>query len=126
MSKRRVLVIGLDGLEWSVAQALLAKGELPHLASLQAQSARFLLEHGKSAKRTGLAWEHVATGLSPEDAERFAAVSFDARDYAVWQEGTSRPPFVAKLRAKTVVFDPPYFDLARAPQRARSRGLGRP
>jgi len=116
MSKRRVLVIGLDGFEWSVAKALMAEGALPHLAALRARSARFLLEHGKSAKRTGLAWEHVATGLSPDDAERFAAVSFDPRHYTVWQEGTSRAPFPAKLSAKTVVFDPPYFALPQAPQ----------
>ncbi|MDH5277366.1 MAG: hypothetical protein OEW88_13160, partial [Gammaproteobacteria bacterium] len=80
-----------------------------------ARSSRFFLDHG-SASRTGLAGEHVATGLSPEMAGRWAAVHFDPGSYAAWQEGTSLTPFPAQLKARTVVFDPPYFDLNRAPR----------
>jgi hypothetical protein len=88
---------------------------MPHLDRLAARSARFFLDHG-SALRTGLAGEHFATGLSPELAGRWAAVHFDPGSYAVWQEGTSQTPFPAQLNARTVVFDPSYFDLGRAPQ----------
>lgn len=76
-------------------------------------------DHG-SAKRSGLAWEHISTGFSPADADRFSAVSFNPDAYSVWQDGTSIAPFVAQLPVRTVVFDPPYFDLTRA---ASARGI---
>lgn len=110
----RLLMIGLDGLDLSVAAPLLEAGELPALAALRGRSARFELEHGP-ARHTGLAWEHVASGLSPEDAGRFTAVEFDPASYDAWQSSTRLPPFPASLGRRTVVFDPPYFDLANAP-----------
>lgn len=110
----RVLAIGLDGYEASVGEMLMDSGELPALARLRERSARFRLDHG-SAQRTGLAWEHVSSGRSPEAAGRASAVHFDSRSYEVWQEGTSFQPFTARLGAPAVVFDPPYFDLNLAP-----------
>lgn len=112
---QRVIAIGLDGYEESLERRLIAAGELPALANLRARSARYLLDHG-AAQRSGLAWEHVSTGLSPEQAGRWAAVHFDPATYAVWQEGTRLEPFAARLKSRTVVFDTPYFDLSRAPQ----------
>lgn len=111
---RRLILLGLDGYEPSLGAALMAAGALPALARLEGRAARFALDHG-GARRTGLAWEHVSTGLSPEDAGRFAAVDFDPASYAVWQRPTNLPPFAAGLSCRSVVFDPPYFDLARAP-----------
>lgn len=111
---QRVLAIGLDGYEESLERQLIEAGELPALARLRERSARFLLEHGP-AQRSGLAWEHVSTGLSPERAGRWAAVHFDPETYSVWQEGTRLSPFPARLRSRTVVCDAPYFDLAQAP-----------
>jgi predicted AlkP superfamily phosphohydrolase/phosphomutase len=116
---RRVLAIGLDGYEVSVERRLIEAGELPALARLRKESARYLLDHGP-AQRTGLAWEHVSTGLSPEGACRWAAVHFDPATYEVWQEGTRLKPFAAKLKSRTVVFDAPYYDLKLAP---KVRGL---
>jgi len=110
---QKVLAICLDGYEESFGRALMDAGQMPHLARLAGRSARFFLEHG-SASRTGLAGEHFATGLSPELAGRWAAVHFDPGSYAAWQEGTSLTPFPAQLKARTVVFDPSYFDLRRA------------
>ncbi len=114
MTKRRILALGMDGFEPTLADAFMADGAMPALAALRRRSARFRLDHG-DAKRSGLAWEHVSTGLSPADAGRFSAVSFNPRDYSIWQNGTSLRPFVADLPARAVVFDPPYFDLSRAP-----------
>jgi predicted AlkP superfamily phosphohydrolase/phosphomutase len=111
---RRVLAIFLDGYEHSLAQQLMAAGEMPALARLGAESASFLLDYG-SAQRTGLAGEHVATGLSPEAARRWAAVHFDPETYTAWQEGTRLRPFAADLGCRTVVFDAPYFNLSAAP-----------
>src|SRR5690348_1116223 len=110
----RVLAIFLDGYEQSLGRQLMSAGEMPEMSRLAASSARFLLDHG-SAQRTGLAGEHVATGLSPEAAGRASAVHFDPRTYEIWQEGTRLRPFPATLDCKTVVFDPTYFDLDAAP-----------
>ena len=114
MSRARVLAIGLDGYEPSIGEALMASGRLPNLAALRARSARFELEHG-AAKRTGLAWEHVSLGLSPEAASRFAAIHFDPQSYRVVQQGTNAQPLLARCDLRAVVFDAPYFDLSRAP-----------
>ena len=109
----RVLVIGLDGYELSLADAMINSGQLPALAKVREKSTRFLLDHG-SARETGLAWEHVSSGLSPNDAERWSAIYFDKETYKVWQEGPLFAPFPSQIRRNTVVFDFPYFDLSRA------------
>jgi predicted AlkP superfamily phosphohydrolase/phosphomutase len=116
---RRVIAVGLDGYEESLGRRLIEAGELPSLARLRERSARYLLDHGP-AQRSGLAWEHVSTGLSPERAGRWAALHFDPSTYRVWQEGTRLRPFPALLKSRTVVFDAPYFDLAQAPE---ARGI---
>src|SRR6478672_7363102 len=110
---KKVLVIGLDGYELSLADTMINLGQLPSLARIREKSARFLLDHSY-ARDTGLAWEHVSSGLSPKDAERWSAVSFDKENYAVWQGGSLFAPFPSKLRANTIVFDFPYFDLSKA------------
>lgn len=111
---RRMLAIGLDGFEPSVADALMAQGKLPHLRSFVKQSAEFRLDHG-AAKRTGLAWEHVSLGKSPEAYGRHAAVHFDPATYKASQLGTLTKPFLADLDLRAVIFDAPYFDLQAAP-----------
>ena len=110
MAGRKVLVIGLDGYEQSLGNRMMQSGELPALSELKRKSSCWLLDHG-SATRTGLAWEHFSTGLSPRDAERYSAVYFNPDNYHVWQQGTSITPFINAFAGKTVVFDPPYFNL---------------
>src|SRR5512133_3774415 len=113
MRRQRVLAMGLDGLEVTLAERLMAAGEMPALADLSRRAARFRLDHGP-AQRTGLAWEHVASGLSPEAGRRWAAVEFDPIAYDAWQEGSRFAPWWAGLDRKVVVFDAPYVDLSRA------------
>ena len=120
MQRSRVLVIGLDGFELSLADSMIGEGLLPNIKGLREGSARWLLDHG-TAKNSGLAWEHVSSGQSPQDSGRWSAVVFDPEAYSVRQEPTWSRPFVADLSAKAVVFDAPYFDLARAPN---VRGIG--
>jgi predicted AlkP superfamily phosphohydrolase/phosphomutase len=112
--KRPMLVIGLDGLEVSYAKKLILEGEMPALKGLQDRSASYYLEHGP-AQRTGLAWEHVSSGLSPDAANRASVIEFDPKTYRVWQEGSQFIPCLGNLSAKIAVFDPPYLDLKKAP-----------
>ena len=112
---QKLLVIGLDGYEASVADALISEGRLPHLARLKSRGARFLLDHGKQ-KFSGLAWEHFSTGQAPEVSGRWSAVSFDPATYRVSQEPTRFEPFLKHLSSKAVVFDAPYFDLGSTPE----------
>jgi len=111
---RRLLVLGLDGYEPSVADHLLAEGKMPNLRVLIADSARCRLDHGE-AKRTGLAWEHFSLGREPAAYGRYAAVHFDPATYQATQQGTAARPFVADIGKRVVAFDVPYFDLSAAP-----------
>jgi hypothetical protein len=114
MTSRRVLLVGLDGFEPSLAARLMAQGRLPALRGLVQRGATIALDHG-AAKRSGLAWEHISTGKSPDDARRWAAVDFDPATYQAVQRTTDLTPFLAELRTPAVVFDAPYFDLKTAP-----------
>lgn len=118
-ARPQLLVIGLDGYDHALAERFMAEGRMPHLRQLLDRSARFALEDGE-ARFSGLSWEHVSTGQEPELSGRWSAVDFDPRLYTVTQVATRSLPFVAGLSARTVVFDAPYFDLARAPS---ARGL---
>jgi len=115
MGSRRVMLIWLDGYDAAAGDALMAEGHLPALKRLRDASARFALEHG-AARWTGLAGEHLSTGVSDIDARRSSAIHFDPKRYTVWQEGTRQVPFPASLNARTVVLDPTYFNLAAAPK----------
>lgn len=109
-----VLMIGLDGFDPELGGRFLREGRMPRLASLLERGARFALDHG-TEKYSGLAWEHVSLGQGPALTGRWSAVDFDPLTYAVTQMPTRHPPFAAELGARVVVFDAPYFDLARAP-----------
>lgn len=114
MPSRRVILLVLDGYDPALGERMADAGAMPALQRLRARAARFDLDHG-TARWTGLAGEHISTGLSPAAANRFAAVQFDPKRYAVRQPTTSSTPFPALLPVRTVVFNPTYFDLARAP-----------
>lgn len=114
-ARQRILVIGLDGFDLDLAKRFMDQGGLPNLKRLQSQSSRYELDHGRD-KFSGLSWEHFSTGRAPHDGARWSAVTFDPKTYAVRQDSTSEPPFMAHLKSRTVVFDLPYCDLSRAPQ----------
>lgn len=111
----RILVIGLDAFEISLAEAMIEEGRLPNLRRLRDRAAVFRLDHGR-AKYTGLGWEHFSSGKTPEAEKRWSAVHFDPAAYTVRQAPTSATPFLAEADCRTVVFDVPYFDLAKAPE----------
>jgi predicted AlkP superfamily phosphohydrolase/phosphomutase len=113
LTRHKVLAIGLDGLEVTLAERLMAEGQMPALANLRKRAARFLLDQGP-AQRTGLPWEHVASGLSPEAGRRWSPLEFDPTSYDTWQEGARFTPWWGETDLRVVVFDPPSVDLRRA------------
>ncbi|MFV2065617.1 MAG: alkaline phosphatase family protein [Pirellulales bacterium] len=61
---RKVVVVGLDGLEPSIVEAMIARGELANLAALGAQGAMSRVATTCPAQ-TPVAWSTFATGLNP-------------------------------------------------------------
>ncbi|HKY94090.1 MAG TPA: hypothetical protein VJL84_02245 [Kiloniellales bacterium] len=114
MADRRVLFFGLDGYDPEIGTALIAEGRLPTLARLLKHGLRYDLDHGP-ARRTGLAWEHIATGLTPEDAGRYAAIRLNPRTYEARQMPSTAPPFAASLAIPVLVYNTPYFNLSNSP-----------
>lgn len=110
----RTIVIFLDAFDFSLAQRYLARGDMPALARLSGESSQWWLDHG-SARRSGLAAEHYAAGVTPAAYGRYSAVHFDPVTYEVWSESTTVDPFTTQLDLDNVVFDLPYFDLERSP-----------
>ena len=103
----RVLAIWLDGFDVGLADTW----GLEALCGLVPQSAHAVLDPGLSY-RTGLAGEHLSTGLDPAASGRASAVHFDPATYSCEQRGTTFRPVLGDL--PSVVLDPCYFDLAAA------------
>ena len=119
MRAGKLLVMWLDGYEARIADRMMSEGRLPNLARLKSSSSRFLLDHGKQ-KYTGLAGEHFSTGVAPEISGRWSVVEFNPRTYQVIQRSTFLAPLLGRVSTNAVVFDAPYFDMAKA---AQVRGL---
>jgi len=64
MSSPRVLVIGLDGVPWSLVRGWAAEGRLPNLARLIERGASGELE-STMPPTSGPAWSSFATGMNP-------------------------------------------------------------
>lgn len=121
MTKKRFLLLGLDGFEITLAERLMAEGRMPYLAGLRDRSRRYQLDHG-AAKYTGLAWEHVSTAKTPEALNRHSAVAFDPLTYSVSQEPTATKPVFADFKSRCLLIDVPYCDLDLAPE---AQGIAR-
>ena len=84
---KKVLVIGLDGLDPKVAEPLLAAGELPNLARLQKQGGYARLQTTYPAQ-TPVAWSTFATGTNPGGQLRQGS---GGRGFAVVEVVDDRP-----------------------------------
>jgi predicted AlkP superfamily phosphohydrolase/phosphomutase len=78
--KKKVIVIGLDGLEPSIVEAMLGRGELPHFARIRDAGAYARLKTTYPAQ-TPVAWSSFATGTNPGGHGIFDFVSRDPRTY---------------------------------------------
>lgn len=106
----RVIAIGLDGMDYDLVEKMIAEGRLPHLDRLRRHGIGLRLDHGRD-KLSGLAWEHVATGLAPSDGGRWSAVRYDPETYEVVQEEATTPSYLPDIGRKVVAFDLPYCQL---------------
>ena len=80
MGKKKVVVIGLDGLEPSIVEAMLAKGELPNLARLRAMGSYTRMKTTYPAQ-TPVAWSSFATGVNPGGHGIFDFIRRDPETY---------------------------------------------
>ena len=62
--KKKVIIIGLDGMEPSIVEAMIARGELPHFARVQ-QAGSYSRLRTTYPAQTPVAWSSFATGTNP-------------------------------------------------------------
>lgn len=75
-----MIVVGLDGLDPRIVEAMTAAGELPHLAQLREQGGYSRLATTTPAQ-TPVAWSTFATGVNPGKHGIFDFLRRDARTY---------------------------------------------
>jgi predicted AlkP superfamily phosphohydrolase/phosphomutase len=108
---KRVLVIGLDGLEPGIVEGLLAEGALPHLARLSEQAGLARVATTAPAQ-TPVAWSTFATGVNPGAHGIFDFLRRDPRTYRL-DNGLNRyerrnafvPPRAVNLRRGRPLWD---------------------
>lgn len=108
---RKVIVIGLDGLEPTIVEPMLQAGELPQLARLRAQGSYARLATTTPAQ-TPVAWSTFATGVNPGGHGVF---DFLRRDPATYlpdlslsrfeQKSALLPPQVVNMRRGEAIWD---------------------
>jgi predicted AlkP superfamily phosphohydrolase/phosphomutase len=108
---QKVIVIGLDGLEPKIVEAMIAVGELPNLAKLAAPDGVARVATTYPAQ-TPVAWSTFATGTNPGGHGVFDFLRRDPQTYLP-DSGLNRhehknallPPKVVNLRRGTPVWD---------------------
>ena len=77
---RKVIVIGLDGLEPAIVESMLERGELPNLARIR-QSGSYSRLRTTYPAQTPVAWSSFATGTNPGGHGIFDFISRDPATY---------------------------------------------
>lgn len=99
----RVVILGFDGADPTLTEALMAQGKLPHLARLAAQGGYARLAPTVPAQ-TPVSWATFTTGLDPGGTQIFDFLRRDPATYlptfAVAEEG--RRPFALGRRTRQV------------------------
>ncbi len=108
---KRVIVIGLDGLEPKIVDGMLAAGELPNLRRLQAQGG-FARVATTSPAETPVAWSTFATGTNPGGHGIFDFIRRSPATYLpdlalnrYEQKNAFLPPKAVNLRRGMAVWD---------------------
>jgi predicted AlkP superfamily phosphohydrolase/phosphomutase len=108
---KKVIVIGLDGLEPKIVEPLLLAGELPNLAKLRKQGG-YCRVHTTYPAQTPVAWSTFATGTNPGGHGIFDFIRRDPKTYLpalalnrYEQKNAFLPPKVVNLRRGTPVWE---------------------
>ncbi len=108
---KKVIVVGLDGLEPTIAAPLMAAGELPNLAKLAAMGGYGTVATTSPAQ-TPVAWSTFATGVNPGGHGIFDFIGRDPKTYLpdlalnrYEQKNAFLPPRAVNLRRGTPVWD---------------------
>ncbi len=108
---KRVLVVGLDGLEPRIAEPMIAGGELPHLARLAEQGGYARVATTDPAQ-TPVAWSTFATGVNPGGHGIFDFLRRDPKTYLPQlalnryeQKNPFVPPRVVNLRRAETIWE---------------------
>ena len=86
----RVVVLGMDGLEWRMVERLVAEGQLPHFAKLLADGVTADL-HVPPPIMSPVLWTTMASGYGPE-----------THGIGGWTNGRGRPTTGADVRAERI------------------------
>ena len=112
---KKVIVIGLDGFEPKIAEAMMARGELPNLLKLREQGGYSRLKTTASAQ-TPVAWSTFSTGTTPGGHGIFDFLTRDTKTYLPLmalsryeQKNAFVLPKVVNMRRGT-----PFWDLLSA------------
>ena len=107
---KKVLVIGLDGMEPSIVEPMLERGELPNLARLRA-SGGYSRCRTTFPAQTPVAWSTFATGVNPGGHGIFDFIRRDPQTYLpdlalnrYEQKSAFLPPKAVNLRRGTPVW----------------------
>ena len=108
---RKVIVIGLDGLDPRITDRMLARGALPHLARLRA-SGGFSTISTTYPAQTPVAWSTFATGTNPGGHGIFDFIRRDPTSYRpdlalnrYEQKSAFLPPIAVNLRGGSPVWE---------------------
>lgn len=108
---RKVVVIGLDGLEPSIVDPMLARGDLPNLARLAGDAGAARVATTAPAQ-TPVAWSTFATGLNPGGHGVFDFLRRDPKAYRIdsglnhyEQKSALLPPKAVNQRKGETVWD---------------------
>jgi len=108
---KKVIVIGLDGVEPSIVDSMLETGQLPNLAELRARGGYARVATTTPAQ-TPVAWSTFATGVNPGSHGIFDFLTRDPRTYLpdfalnrYESKSAFLPPKVVNLRRGVTVWD---------------------
>ncbi|WP_116999665.1 alkaline phosphatase family protein [Desertimonas flava] len=105
----RVAAIGLDAMEWRVAEQLAAAGRMPALSSLLARGSRCVLEN-VIPYRSELPWTQFLTGRTATSNGYWSTVEFDPESYDAYTIGAHpvAPFYALGEDTKVIAFDVPH------------------
>ena len=109
---KRVVFVGLDGLEPTLAEAMMQAGALPHLSKLRHEGIWCRLQDYDDY-RIGLVWEEFVLGTNADSNQRWSALAFDPQTYRIQKIGAGHtPPFYkTDPPLQVIAFDVPYVNL---------------